>query len=272
MSRLISHEEKLVNGALVFGHEAARLPGPALRAWPPLTRGSFRDFVRRRLSREEAVGLSFTLSFLACACLAIAFGLLAHEIREEAGQPNAFDLRVSETLVGWRSPQRNAILLALTFLGDWRFLLVAAPAVAAALWLNRRHVSSLLFGLSVLGGLGLNVLLKITIGRARPDRWVALVSETTPSFPSGHTLMATVFFGGLAATVFHVTKRPLTRVLALGFAAVVVLGVACSRVYLGAHWATDTLAGMMAGSVWVLTYSAMTESVIRVRSRRSVSR
>ncbi len=235
-----------------------------------MIRGPLRDFVRRRLSREEAVGVSFTVSFLASACLAVAIGLLAHEIGEDGGRANSFDLGVSETLVGLRSPQLNAIMLAVTSLGDQRFLLVATPTVAVALWLRRRHVSSVLFGLSVLGGLGLNVLLKIAIARARPDRWPALVSEASYSFPSGHTLMSTVFFGGLAATVFHVSRRPLPRILAVAAAAAVVLGVACSRVYLGAHWATDTLAGMMAGSVWVVMFSATTESITRLRNRRFV--
>jgi membrane-associated phospholipid phosphatase len=232
--------------------------------------GPFHDFVRRRFSRSEAIGLSFTVSFLASACLAVAIGLLAHEIRRDVARPDSFDFRVSETFVGMRSPRMTAIMLATTFLGDQRFLFVATVAVAAALWLRRRHVSSVLFALSVLGGLGLNVLLKITIGRARPDLWTVLVSETTPSFPSGHTLMATVFFGGLAATVFHISQRLRPRILALAAAAAVVLAVACSRVYLGAHWATDTLAGMLAGSIWVVMYSATTESATRMRNRRLV--
>jgi membrane-associated phospholipid phosphatase len=82
--------------------------------------------------------------------------------------------------------------------------------------------------------------------------------------------MATVFFGSLAATVFQVTRNRLARILAVVLAAVVVLAVACSRVYLGAHWATDTLAGMLAGTIWVVMYAATTESVTRVRNRRFV--
>jgi membrane-associated phospholipid phosphatase len=232
--------------------------------------GPLLAFVRRRFSREEAVGLSFTVSFLVSASLAVAIGLLAREVGRGSGWQESLDVRVSETLVGLRSPQMNAIMLAITFLGDQRFLLVATPAVAAALWLRRRHVSSILFSLSVLGGFGLNVLLKVTIGRARPDRWAVLVTETSPSFPSGHTLMATVFFGALAATVFHVSRNRLARILAVAVATAIVLVVASSRVYLGAHWATDTLAGMLAGSIWVVLYSATTTSVTRVRNRRLV--
>ncbi|HEY1435481.1 MAG TPA: phosphatase PAP2 family protein [Thermoanaerobaculia bacterium] len=227
-----------------------------------------REFLRRRLSREEAVGLSFTISFLACAALAGLLGWLAHDIHEERGQPGPFDVRLSQSLIARRSPPLTAAMIGVTFTGDHRFLLVATPLVMAALWSARRHVSALLFAGSVVGGFGLSSLLKITLTRARPDRWGAIVTEATYSFPSGHTVMTTVFFGGLAAIVFHLTRRPLPRVVAVLAAATIVFAVAASRVYLGAHWPTDTLAGMLTGLVWVVVFSATTEAVERAKARR----
>lgn len=227
-----------------------------------------REFLRRRFSREEVVGLSFTLSFLACAALALGLGLLAHEIREDKGLPQPLDVSIRNAIVAERSPQRTQGMLAVTFVGDQRFFLVAMPVVAAALWVMRRHVSALLFAGSVLGGFGLSSLLKIALARARPEQWAALVKETTYSFPSGHTTMATVFFGGLAAIVFHSTKRPVPRIAAALAAAVIVVAVATSRVYLGAHWATDTFAGMLTGLVWVVVFSATTETMEKAKARK----
>lgn len=230
-----------------------------------------RDFLRRRFSREEVVGLSFTVSFLACAVLAAALGWLAHEIREEKGVPGPMDVRLRDALIGERSPDLTRAMLAVTHAGDQHFLLFATPAVAAALWASRRHVSALLFAGSVVGGFGLSSVLKIAFVRARPDQWGAIVTETSYSFPSGHTVMATVFFGGLAAIVFHLTKRPAPRVLAVGGAAAMVVTVAVSRVYLGAHWATDTFAGMLTGGVWVVAYATTTETLERARARRKLA-
>ena len=227
-----------------------------------------REFLRRRFSREEAVGLSFTLSFLVAGALAIALGWMAQEIREERGRPGPLDLRVSEALISERSPELTKTMLAVTFTGDQRFLVFATPAVMAALWFGRHRVSALLFAGSVLGGFGLSALLKIALARARPDQWPAIVTESTYSFPSGHTVMATVFFGGLAAIVFHRTRKPLPRVLAVTVAAAIVFAVAVSRVYLGAHWPTDTLAGILTGLVWVVAFSATTESLTKVQARR----
>jgi undecaprenyl-diphosphatase len=227
-----------------------------------------RAFLRRRFSREEVVGLSFTVSFLLCAVLAFALGWMAHEIREQRGRPGSMDVRARDALIAERSPALTAGMLAVTSMGDRYFLLPITPLVAILLWSRRRHVSALLFVGSVLGGFGLSSVLKISIARARPDQWAAIVKETTYSFPSGHTVMATVFFGGLAAIVFHLTKRLGPRLVAVAGAAVVVVAVAGSRVYLGAHWPTDTLAGMLTGLVWVIAFAATTESMERARLLR----
>lgn len=196
---------------------------------------------------------------------------LGREVRN-GERTAAFDVRVSEALVGVRSEGLTRTMKAVTLLGDHRFLLVATPAVVLVLWIGKRHVSSLLFAGSVLGGLGLSSILKIAVARARPDRWAALVTETTYSYPSGHTLMATVFFGGLAAVVFHMTTGRAARGAAVVAAGIVIVAVAASRVYLAAHWATDTLAGIMAGLIWVFFYAATTESVTRLRDAAARSR
>ncbi len=226
-----------------------------------------RAFLRRRLSREEAVGLSFTLSFLACAGLAVAIAWIAWDVRQENGRWNDLDLLIGGALASNRSEKVSAAMSILTQLGDHRFLALATPAVALTLWFSRHHVSALLFAGSVVGGFGLSSLTKIVVARARPDRWPALVTETTYSFPSGHTVMATVFFGGLAAIVFHLSRDRLARFLAVTGAFVAALAVAVTRIYLGAHWTTDTIAGMLTGLIWVLVFSATTEAVTRARAR-----
>ncbi|HTR02960.1 MAG TPA: phosphatase PAP2 family protein [Thermoanaerobaculia bacterium] len=227
-----------------------------------------RDFLRRRFSREEVVGLAFTISFLTLGALAVALGWLAYEIRREHGRPSPFDVSLRSAVIAERSPELTTAMLGVTSGGDQRFLLFATPVVALVLWVKRRHVSALLFAGCVLGGFGLSSLLKISLARARPDQWSAIVREKTYSFPSGHTVMATVFFGGLAAIVFHLTKRRAPRVLAVAGAAAVVVAVAVSRVYLGAHWVTDTLGGMLTGLVWVVVFAATTETLERAKARR----
>ncbi|MEP6994789.1 MAG: phosphatase PAP2 family protein [Acidobacteriota bacterium] len=224
---------------------------------------AIRSFMRARFSREGAVGLYFTVSLLACLLLTVAFSVLAHEVFEHTITPGPLDGTVGKFLYGLRSPPMTEVMRGITFLGDRVFLAVGTAAVVTGLVVAGHRVSALLFFGSVAGGFGVTTALKIGFTRARPDLWPALVKETTYSFPSGHAAMSTVFFGGLAAVVFHLSSRRGIRILAVGAAAFFVIAVAVSRVYLGAHWATDTFAGVLVGLFWVTVYAAGTDVVSR---------
>jgi undecaprenyl-diphosphatase len=158
-------------------------------------------------------------------------------------------------------------LKAVTAAGDWRFLTIATPLVGLVLWWEGHRISALLFGGSVVGGFLVSTALKLVFERQRPDPVSALVRESTYSFPSGHTTMATVFFGGLVAVAFHLSQKRGVRVTALVVGLVFVVSVAISRIYLGAHWATDTFAGVLVGMLWVVVYVTGTEFFARRRRR-----
>ena len=170
----------------------------------------------------------------------------------------------------FHSPARDRVALALTFLGGHTFLVPATVAVAAALALAGRRVSALLFAGVVVGGLLLEMALKIVYHRARPSLWPALVTEKTYSFPSGHATMATLFYGGVAAVVLHLSRRPVVRAAAIAIATLVIFGVAYSRVYLGAHWTTDVVAGILIGLFWVVVCATGTEYLARRTARGKV--
>ena len=214
--------------------------------------------------------LSFPFIFLACAILSAGIAVLAHEVKEDHGTPDTLDLRIGDMASRVRTPRLDRIMSAVTRLGDWQLLVPATILLIVVFWQAGHRVSALLFAGSVLGGFGLSSLLKVLVTRARPHLWPAIVVESTYSYPSGHTVMATVFFGGLAAIVFHLRRDRAARVAAVAFAAAVVLLVATSRVYLGAHWATDTIGGMMTGMIWVLIYAAAIEFAAKPSSKTPV--
>ncbi len=226
---------------------------------------SVKTFLRRRFSREEVVGLYFTVAVLACLALLVGFGILTEEVFETRVGTNPVDKLVGTFLYGLRGPGLTRFFRAVTELGGFRFLAVVTPLAGIALWLAGHRVSAFLFLGSVVGGFAVSSVFKILFARARPDLWQALVQEKTYSFPSGHSTMATVFFGGLVAVAFHLSRERRVRGLALTGGVPCVLCVAVSRVYLGAHWATDTAAGILVGLFWVIVFAAGTELLLRRR-------
>ncbi|HEV8118480.1 MAG TPA: phosphatase PAP2 family protein [Thermoanaerobaculia bacterium] len=227
----------------------------------------WRAFLRARFTREGTAGLYVTVGFFACAAVAVLFAVLADSVFDVHGK-TAFDREVTEAIELEHTPGLTRIALAVTFLGDHRFLLPATLAVTATLVLVKHRVSAILFFGVVIGGWLLESLIKIVYHRARPDLWPALVTEKTFSFPSGHATMSTLFYGAVAALVLHLSKNRTVRAATLALATFVVLCICYSRIYLGAHWATDVVAGILVGLFWVSVCSTGVEYFARRRIRK----
>jgi undecaprenyl-diphosphatase len=129
----------------------------------------------------------------------------------------------------------------------------ACAAILLALGVAIR-CRSYLCGLAVAATIGgASALCTITtrlIARPRPPISIHETLETDYSFPSGHVTWTAALFGMLAVTL-GLTARVVTRRLLAAFAALVVIAVAASQLYLGAHWLTDVLAGALLGSAAV---------------------
>jgi membrane-associated phospholipid phosphatase len=230
---------------------------------PPLQSPSkLRAFLRRRFTREGTLGLYLTVGFLTCALLVVLISFVLDEATDLPA-PTGYDRSVTLALRDLQTPALTRIFRAVTNLGDYRFLVPATLVASGALVFAGRRVSALLFLGSVVGGFALESILKIAIHRSRPDLWPALVAERTFSFPSGHATMCSLFFGGVAAVVLHVTRRQAIRVAAIVAAVTLIVAVDFSRLYLGAHWLTDVVAGTLLGLFWVVICATGTEYFAR---------
>ncbi|MEO8430195.1 MAG: phosphatase PAP2 family protein [Acidobacteriota bacterium] len=236
---------------------------------PPPSRSGLRQFLRRRFTREGALGLYLTIGFVISAALVLSAAWVASEVFERPG-PNAIDREVTMSVRDFQTPERDRAVRAITNLGDYRFLVPATLIASGLMAAKGRRASAMLFLGAVLGGWALESLMKIAFRRARPDLWPALVTEKSYSFPSGHATMCTLFFGGVVALVFRVTRRREIRTAVVLTAFFLILGVDFSRVYLGAHWLTDVVAGSALGLFWVVLCATGTEYFAR-RSLRPPS-
>ncbi|MEP6912793.1 MAG: phosphatase PAP2 family protein, partial [bacterium] len=121
--------------------------------------------------------------------------------------------------------------------------------------------------LAVFGGMLLNAVLKIAFNRHRPSFNDSVGHLASYSFPSGHTMAATVLYGALAAFAIHQLKDWRWRVLSVLLASLMIILIGFSRIYLGAHYLSDVLAASAEGLAWLaLTLTA----VETIRRRKQV--
>jgi len=149
------------------------------------------------------------------------------------------------------TPFRTTLMFTLTQLASTRFVLVMTLLLAAVLALRKSGYWLGRLALSVPGCMLLNEVLKYLFHRTRPAVTDPLVKLQTYSFPSGHAVAATVLYGFVAILLWSYIAPKVWRVV-IGTAIVaVILGVGFSRVYLGAHYPTDVLAGLLEGVAWL---------------------
>jgi membrane-associated phospholipid phosphatase len=104
-------------------------------------------------------------------------------------------------------------------------------------------------------GAGINALLKRVIGRPRPtDDFISILQQPGGlSFPSGHVTFYVCYFGFLLFLVYrNIPRQSPIRIPLLILLMLPILLVGFSRVYLGAHWASDTLGAYLWSSVWLM--------------------
>ena len=105
----------------------------------------------------------------------------------------------------------------------------------------------------------LNWLLKLLISRPRPGSEViqVLVESNGPSFPSGHTIYAVVFYGFLFYLAPRVTRQPAVTGIVRLVLILLILLTGISRVYLGAHWPSDALGSLLLGGLLLVSAIAL---------------
>jgi undecaprenyl-diphosphatase len=176
----------------------------------------------------------------------------------------AVDARLNDWLHRQVTPFRTGTMLAITSLGSTALVTCIAVVFGVYLVWRRRFAWLAAMLASVFGGMLLNKMLKLAFQRPRPFFDDPIVTVTGYSFPSGHTMAATVLYGVLAAYFFTRTPDRRGRVLIVLAAGFVIALVAFSRMYLGAHYLTDVLTAMVEGLAWI-SICLTTADVLRRR-------
>lgn len=232
-----------------------------------------RRFVRARLDRSSELGLWLTIDVVLFAGAVWALGGVLEEVLDRQAlvrwdvavnawfhvHTTAAGLRVFELVTQLGSP------------GEW----VVVPVVGAwLLWRRERFLLWAWLAGNAGGGL-VGLALKAMVHRRRPQYAAAYLRGHSYSFPSGHTMSATVCYSLLVFVVATTLGWHGLRHLRLYVvAAAIALAVGFSRIYLGVHFPSDVLGGLVAGAAWVALCVAAIRIVLgrEATHERSIAR
>lgn len=164
--------------------------------------------------------------------------------------PIRLDLEVSHALQFYHPTWLTQVAKVVSFFGSPLFVIIMALALLLVWYKKYRRTEIVRLVLVLLGNL-LTIIMKPVFERTRPlpGLVLALSNEASFSFPSGHSLCA-MLVGGYFWFISASWSNTGRRVARLS-AAVFVLAIGWSRIYLGVHWLTDVVAGYLFGFVWL---------------------
>lgn len=191
------------------------------------------------------------------AALASGFIKLAGEMTE--GETQAFDVAFLKALRmdgDLASPLGPGWLLStmrdLTALGGVTVLTLVAVLAVAFLLTRGRIRQAFYTALATGGGAIFGKILKSLFARERPEVVPHLVEVHSLSFPSGHSMNSAIVYLTLAVMLSRTFEDRRSRIFVIGVAALLVLTIGFTRLYLGVHYPTDVLGGWTVGATWAL--------------------
>ncbi|PPJ02126.1 PAP2 family protein [Nocardia nova] len=192
----------------------------------------------------------------------------------ETGWITGADATTLRWFVDHRNGTATAWALVITDVGSPVGVVALAVIVSGALAWRRRSVVPAVFVLGAVGfAAAASTVTKYVVARARPPAVLHLTAESDFSFPSGHTTGTTALVGAVLV-VFVLTRPGYARTAVAGVCtAGIVAVVAATRLYLGVHWLTDVVGGVVLGTAVTLIATTLLvwlwPTVGAERSRRS---
>ena len=182
--------------------------------------------------------------FIYAVCL-ILFGLFSYFVHKSHNLPG--DRAISDWFAGVDITFIDSLMQAVSSLGDTIPVVIMVSLVVIVLLFSRRRLEALF--VAVLPSLAalLTWIIKVLVDRPRPGD--ELLGNGGLSFPSGHVSHIVVFLGFLFYLLPRLIKQRVIVAALQAIMVILILLMVASRVYLGEHWASDVLGGIIIGGL-----------------------
>jgi membrane-associated phospholipid phosphatase len=224
-------------------------------------------FFKTRCTETYGWRTAFALALLSASLL--AFARLAEDY--VTNDPLArWDARFNHWLNHEAWPPLVRFFEIATVAGGTAFLLAVTVTAAIVLAIRGLREQAGFLLLAFVGSELINVALKRAFERPRPPYHDPDLTLNTFSFPSGHATVSAAVYGALTIVLWRDLQRRRHRAFALLVLAILLSAIGFSRIYLGAHYFSDVLAGFSAGTAWLMI-SVLLLTVFEARRHQRAS-
>jgi len=171
---------------------------------------------------------------------------IAHSLRADR-----LDVWVTDQLQ--RPHLIDAPLQLVSWIGYTPQEIVILGAISLFVFALGYRIEAAFLVVSALGANIVGLIVKDVVARPRPSAPGVHVLRHVGgySFPSGHVLTYVAFFGFLAYLAYVEPSNAWVSRLGLAMCIVLLVLVGPSRIYLGAHWASDVIGAYLLGGIWL---------------------
>ena len=181
----------------------------------------------------------------------VVFGLIVYSLN--VGTIHTFDNYIYDAISKTINPALTVIAIMITNIGGPIGITIVTIILILALP-NKNHKKYILINLASI--LLLNQGLKFIFSRERPDI-NRLIEVSNYSFPSGHAMINTAFYGFLIYLMYKYVEDRKTKYILIALISLLVIAIGLSRIYLGVHYASDVVGGAMISIAYLMVFTIL---------------
>ena len=194
-------------------------------------------------------------------CIVLVIGIVKDIVDKEIDKLDVTGYNlVSNYLI---SNNITPIAKAITQLGGAIFL-VSVSIILLIVIKNKK--TGILIWVNLVNVTLLNQILKHIVQRPRPTKF-RIIDERGYSFPSGHSMVSTAFYGFLIYLIYKNVKNKYIKWSSITVLSILIILIGTSRIYLGVHYTSDVLAGFLISISYLIIFTTWT--VFEVKKQKN---
>ena len=150
-----------------------------------------------------------------------------------------------------RSDNMTTIMKIITSFGS-AFMIITI-LILLLIFIKDKYIA-IFSSINILFVLLLNNFIKVIVQRPRPTGY-NLIVESFYSFPSGHSMVSTAFYGLLIYYIYKKEKDKLLKYILITILFLLIVLICISRIYLGVHYLSDTVAGFSLSIAYLMLFT-----------------